>query len=88
MVRLFSSQTLVRLEAPESARCAGARAGRPGARQGVRQWLRRHPIDPWGARLARLVRRLLQNVSIHQVGQGRKDAGGIAGGLRGNLLEL
>ena len=51
-------------------------------------WLRRHPIDPWGARLARLVRRLLQNVSIHQVGQRRKDAGGLAGGLRGNLLEL
>jgi hypothetical protein len=50
--------------------------------------LRRHPIDPWGARLARLAIRLSQKVSVHQVGQRRKDAGGIAGGLRRNLLEF
>jgi hypothetical protein len=30
----------------------------------------------------------LAEVSIHQVGQRRKDAGRVAGGLRGNLLEL
>lgn len=50
--------------------------------------LRRHPIAPWGARLARLALRLSPKVSVHQVGQRRKDAGGIVGGRRRHLLAL
>ena len=50
--------------------------------------LRRHPIAPRGTGLARVAVRLPQKVSIHQVRQRRKDAVGIAGGLRRNPLEL
>ena len=50
--------------------------------------LRRHPIDPWGTGLARVAIRLPQKVLVHQVGQGRKDPIGIAGGLCRNALEL
>ena len=50
--------------------------------------LRRDPIDPWGAGLLRLVIRLAQNVLVTEVGQGRKDPIGIAGGLCRHPLEL
>lgn len=49
--------------------------------------LRRYPIDPWSAGLLRLVVRLSQKVLINEVGQGRKDPIGIAGGLCRNPLE-
>jgi hypothetical protein len=51
-------------------------------------FLRRHPIDPRGAGLTRLARRLAEKVYVDQVGQRRKDAGGIVGGLRRTPLEL
>jgi len=50
--------------------------------------LRRNPVDAWRARLARPVICLPQKVYVDQVCERRKDAGGIAGGLRGNPLEL
>jgi len=49
--------------------------------------LRRHPIDPRSTGLARVAVRLPQKVYIDQVRQRRKDAVGIAGGLRRNPLE-
>jgi hypothetical protein len=51
-------------------------------------FLRRHPIDPRGTGLARVAVRLPQKVYINQVRQRRKDAVGIAGGLRRNPLEF
>jgi hypothetical protein len=50
--------------------------------------LRRDPIDPWGTGLPRVAVRLSQEGLVHEVGQGRKDPIGIAGGLRRNPLEL
>ena len=50
--------------------------------------LRRHPIDPCGTRLARLMVRLPQKVCINQVGQGREYPVRIVGGLRRKALEL
>src|SRR5262249_53877983 len=50
--------------------------------------LRRDPIDPWGTGLPRVAIRVAQKVLIDQVGQGRKDPIGIAGGLRRNPLEF
>ena len=49
--------------------------------------LRRDPIDPWGTGLPRVAIRLSQKVLVHEVGQGRQDPIGIAGGLRRNPLE-
>ena len=50
--------------------------------------LRRDPVNPWGAGLPRVAIGLAQEVLVDQVGQGRKDPIGIAGGLRRNPLEL
>jgi hypothetical protein len=50
--------------------------------------LRRAPVNPWGAGLPRVALGLAQEVLVEQVGQGRKDPIGIAGGLRRNPLEL
>ncbi len=50
--------------------------------------LRSNPVDSWRARLARPVRGLPQKGYVDQVCERRKDAGGIAGGLRCNPLEL
>jgi hypothetical protein len=49
---------------------------------------RRHPIDPCGTRLARVLVRLPQNVCINQVSKGRKDPARIMGGLRRKALEF
>ena len=48
----------------------------------------RHPIDPRGTCLVRLAVRLPQKVHIDQMGQGRKDAIRIVGGLCRNALEF
>jgi len=50
--------------------------------------LRRYPVNPWGAGLPRVAIGLTQEVLVDQVGQGRKDPIGIAGGLRRNPLEF
>src|SRR6266446_6678110 len=50
--------------------------------------LRRHSIDPRGTGLARVAVRLPQKVYSDQVSQRRKNAIGIAGGLRRNPLEF
>jgi hypothetical protein len=50
--------------------------------------LRRDPVDPRSTCLARVAVRFAQKVFIDQVGQGRKDPIGIAGGLRRNPLEF
>ncbi len=50
--------------------------------------LRRYPVNPWGAGLPRVAICLAQEVLVDQVGQGRKDPIGIAGGLRRNPLEF
>src|SRR5262249_22876988 len=48
----------------------------------------RHPIDSWGTCLAPVAIRLPQKVLVDEMGQGRKDLLGIAGGLRRNPLEF
>jgi hypothetical protein len=50
--------------------------------------LRRDPVNPWGAGLPRVALCLAQAVLVDQVGQGRQDPLGIAGGLRRNPLAL
>jgi len=50
--------------------------------------LRRHPIDPCGTRLARVMVRLPQKVCINKLGQGREHPVRIVGGLRRKALEL
>jgi hypothetical protein len=50
--------------------------------------LRCHPIDPCGARLARLAIRLPEKVLVDQMGQCREDPIWIMGGLRRNALEV
>ena len=50
--------------------------------------LRRHPVDPCGTRLARVLVRLPQKVCIDQVSKGREHPARIMGGLRRKALEL
>jgi len=50
--------------------------------------LRRDPLDPRSTGLTRVAVRFAQQVLIAQVGQGRQDPIGIAGGLRRTPLEL
>jgi hypothetical protein len=50
--------------------------------------LGRHPIDPCGTRLARVLIRCPQKVGINQGREGREDPGRIVGGLRRQALEV
>ena len=50
--------------------------------------LRRDPLDPRSTGLTRVAVRFAQQVLIAQVGQGRQDPIGLAGGLRRTPLEL
>jgi hypothetical protein len=59
-----------------------------GLVEGLGIRLRCHPIDPCGARLARLAIRLPENVRVDPMGQCRADPLWILGGLRRNALDL
>ena len=62
--------------------------GTPVLGEGLGLRVRCHPIAPCGARLARLARRLPEQVLVAQRGQGRADPRWIMGGLRRKALAL
>jgi len=60
----------------------------PGLVAGLGRRWRRPPIDPRGARRARLARRLPENVLVDPMGPCRADPIGLMGGLRRHALAL
>jgi hypothetical protein len=62
--------------------------GTPGLGAGLGIRVRWHPLEPCGARLARLALRLPETVLVAQLGQGRADPLWLLGGLRRTALAV